>query len=98
MFAIKGKFLVVSHAIVIALSVLQAESAEARGGDGGQQTRVRVWYTHQGKTVQSRRREVPMRGARLTMCLVLACMLLLLVGQTAFGAIRTVKLMVPACE
>ena len=39
-----------------------------------------------------------MKIARLTIFLVVACMLFLLAGQTAFGAIKIVKFTVPACE
>ena len=39
-----------------------------------------------------------MKVMRFTMCLVAACTLLLLAGQSAFGAIKIVEFTVPACE
>lgn len=39
-----------------------------------------------------------MKGLRLTLFLVIACMLFLLAGQTAFGATKIVKFQVPSCE
>ena len=39
-----------------------------------------------------------MRTSRLTIFLVMACMLVLLASQTAFGAIKIVKFTVPSCE
>jgi len=39
-----------------------------------------------------------MKSMRLAVFLVMACMLVLLASQTAFGAIKIVKFTVPACE
>ncbi len=39
-----------------------------------------------------------MKSARLTIFLVIACMLVLLASQSAFAAIKIVKFTVPACE
>ncbi len=39
-----------------------------------------------------------MKNLRLTVCLVLACMFVLLASQNAFAAIKIVKFTVPACE
>jgi len=39
-----------------------------------------------------------MKVTRLTMFLVVAGMLVLLAGQSAFGAIKIVKFTVPSCE
>jgi len=39
-----------------------------------------------------------MKVMRFTMFLVVACMLVLFAGQSAFGAIKIVKFTVPACE
>ena len=39
-----------------------------------------------------------MKVMRFTMFLVVACMLVLLAGQSAFGAIKIVKFSVPSCE
>ena len=39
-----------------------------------------------------------MKTMRLTIFFVLACMLVLLAGQSAFGAIKIVKFTVPTCE
>jgi hypothetical protein len=42
--------------------------------------------------------EEAMKTVRFTMSLVVACTLVLLAGQTAFGAIKIVKFTVPSCE
>jgi len=42
--------------------------------------------------------ELAMKVGRLSIFLVVACMLVLLAGQSAFGAIRIVKFTVPTCE
>ena len=39
-----------------------------------------------------------MKTFRITVFLVMACMLVLLANQAAFGAIKIVKFTVPACE
>jgi hypothetical protein len=39
-----------------------------------------------------------MKAWRLTICLVMACALVLLAGQSSFGAIKIVKFTVPSCE
>jgi len=39
-----------------------------------------------------------MKTLRLTIFLVMACTLVLLASQSAFGAIKIVKFTVPACE
>ena len=39
-----------------------------------------------------------MRGLRLTLFLVVACMLFLLAGQAAFGAVKTVRFQVSGCD
>jgi len=39
-----------------------------------------------------------MKIGRVGVFLVVACMLVLLAGQSAFGAIRIVKFTVPTCE
>ena len=39
-----------------------------------------------------------MKTLRLTICLVMVCTLVLLAGQSAFGAIKIVKFNVPSCE
>ena len=39
-----------------------------------------------------------MKTMRFTTFLVVACMLVLLAGQSAFGAIKIVKFTVPSCE
>ena len=57
-----------------------------------------VSYTTKQETLQSRRREEGMKVMRFTMFLVVACMLVLLAGQSAFGAIKIVKFTVPSCE
>jgi hypothetical protein len=39
-----------------------------------------------------------MKTFKLTILLIMACTLVLLANQTAFGAIKIVKFTVPACE
>jgi hypothetical protein len=39
-----------------------------------------------------------MKAMRFAMFLTVACVLVLLAGQSAFGAVRIVKLNVPGCE
>ena len=39
-----------------------------------------------------------MKVLRVTMFLVVACVLVLLAGQSAFGSIKIVKFHVPSCE
>ena len=39
-----------------------------------------------------------MKLMRFTMFVVVACILVLLAGQSAFGAIKIVKFTVPGCE
>jgi hypothetical protein len=39
-----------------------------------------------------------MKALRLTIFLVMACTLVLLANQTAFGATKIVKFTVPSCE
>jgi hypothetical protein len=39
-----------------------------------------------------------MKTLRLTILLMMACTLMLLASQSAFGAIKIVKFTVPACE
>jgi hypothetical protein len=55
-------------------------------------------YITKQETLQSGRREEVMKVTRLTMFLVVAGMLVLLAGQSAFGAIKIVKFTVPSCE
>jgi len=43
-------------------------------------------------------KEEVMKVMRATMFLVVACVLVLLAGQSAFGAIKIVKFHVPSCE
>jgi hypothetical protein len=43
-------------------------------------------------------KEGAMKAMRFAMFLAVACMLVLLVGQSAFGAIKIVKFNVPGCE
>jgi len=43
-------------------------------------------------------KEEVMKAMRFTMFLLVACMLVLLAGQSAFGAIKIVKFTVPSCE
>ena len=57
-----------------------------------------VPYTTKEETLRSRHREEVMKVMRFTMFLVVACMLVLLAGQSAFGAIKIVKFTVPSCE
>ena len=42
--------------------------------------------------------EAAMKGLKLTLLLVVACMLFLLAGQTAFGATKIVKFQVSGCD
>jgi len=46
----------------------------------------------------STQKEEGMKTMRFTTFLVVACMLVLLAGQSAFGAIKIVKFTVPSCE
>ena len=57
-----------------------------------------VCYDATQEILQSGQKEEVMKAMRVTMFLVVACVLVLLAGQSAFGAIKIVKFHVPSCE